>query len=390
VEEWLVAWKTEELCFSARSWFENLLTSLDEAKHSVELETFIFDNDPIGARVLDALQRASARGVRVRLLVDGLGASAWLSHWGHRVWNLNIEVRIFHPLPTRVLSLCAGVWLPFVKSLEMLVRLNNRTHCKILVVDGCVAWVGSWNISKTHYGARSGFEWRDAGVVLTGGSVAALVALFERTWESSFYSRHGGIKRTFKKIRQVLRWEQEFVGNYIHATFASRARKRFRREFCARIEGAKQNVWLATAYFVPPPKLARALVRSAKQGADVRILVPAHSDVPVVSWVSRVYYAALVKSGVRIFEFTPAMMHAKYCVADNWVFLGSANMNFRSLYRDSELGVVLAKKESRDALMTRFLEDLECAREMRASSIRFVPWWQRILGLLFLRVRFWL
>jgi cardiolipin synthase len=388
--EFDVGWNSETVCLSPNQWFSEIENAIREARHSVLLETYIFDDDAVGKRILEALEEASRRGVSVRLLVDGLGAANWLHSLGIRIFHFGFEIRVFHPLPSRVMSWSSGPWDPLSRALQMLIRLNKRDHKKIVVVDGSRAWIGSWNISSSHFGDGKTSEWRDAGCVLLGDSVREVVAVFEHSWMQAFSPTRPRLFGVIRRINSVILRPRMLPWRSVLFTDFLRMRKHFRREVCSRVAQSHTRVWLATAYFVPVPRLVRSLLKAARRGADVRVLVPANSDVPVVPWVSRFFYRELMDGGVRVFEYQPSMMHAKVLVADEWVFVGSANMNFRSFHRDSEIGVVLSQRKAREGLEEQFLRDLEMSREVCCDPMEKVPFWQQVLGFVLFRFRFWM
>ncbi len=385
-----MGWNSEAICFSPTRWFSDMEAAIREAQHSVLLETYIFDDDAVGQKILGALQQAAKRGVSVRLMVDGFGAADWVNALGDSIFRLGFEVRVFHPLPSRIMKWSSGLWDPVSRGLQMLARLNKRDHKKIVVVDGSRAWVSSWNVSASHFGEGESGEWRDAGCVLSGDSVREVVAVFERCWMQAFSPARPRLHGVIRRINSVIWRPRMHPWRAVLHTDAKRMRKHFRGEVFQRVASAKSKVWIATAYFVPVPKLVRSLLKAARQGADVRIMVPANSDVAVVPWVSRFFYRELMDGGVRIFEYLPSMLHAKVLIADEWLLMGSANMNFRSFFRDSEIGVVLSQVESRNALESQFLIDQGESREACCNPIGKVPLWQRMLGMFLFRFRFWM
>ncbi len=391
-----MGWSQESLCFFPRSWFEKFEEGIRNAKHSILLETYIFEDDLVGRQILSELNRAALRGVSVRLIVDGFGSSPWLVSLGKKILDLGFEVRICHPLPGRIVAWSSGFWEPLSRAFQMLTHLNKRDHRKLLIVDGKKAWVGSWNISATHLGLSAkekrkqfGGEWRDSGCVLCGDSVRELVSVFERSWNSAFSPYRPRIHSVLRRLNPRVWRARVFPWRAVFFTDLPKMRRIVRNEIFYRVATSQNRVWLTTAYFVPVPKLVRALLRASKQGCDVRILIPAHSDVAIIPWLSRFYYRELIAGGVRIFEYQPSVLHAKTLLTDDWIFIGSMNMNFRSFYHDYEIGVALSHPASFHTLMEQFVKDLGSAREVSVVPFQRIPWWQNILSLFLFRVRFW-
>lgn len=383
-------WQNERVIFSGAEWFDSMEDAISRAEHSIILETYIFENDGVGQRILRALAAAAARGVRVRLLVDGFGSYNWHVAMGLKFSELGFEVRVYHPMPSLVVRWNSTWLISLQRAIKMFSRLNRRTHRKLFVADDSLAWVGSWNITATHLGV-GGAPWRDAGCVVSGDCVHDLMEIFERAWERSFSPLLPGFRTALKRIqagigRQPFRTKS---GKFVFFTDFGKSRKIFRSEIFSRLQQSTGRVWLATAYFVPVPKLVRALLLASRAGSDVRVLVPARSDIPPARWLGWVFYEELLKGGVRIFEYQPSMLHEKMMLLEDRAFVGSLNLNFRSFYHDNELAVALVSEHALNALASQYEVDLAASREIFGESGSSMPLWQKIVGFLLFRVRFW-
>lgn len=158
-------------------------------------------------------------------------------------------------------------------------------------------------------------------------------------------------------------------------------------DLLVRIVGARRRILIENAYFVPDGSLLRALRAAAEGGADVRIVVPAVSDIFFIPWVTSAFHVGLLRAGVRIFEYTGGMMHAKTMLIDEWGLVGSSNLNHRSLFHDLEADVVLASEEASRSLEVQFEHDCRASREITLNTWRERPWIERALGRLLLWVR---
>jgi cardiolipin synthase A/B len=167
-------------------------------------------------------------------------------------------------------------------------------------------------------------------------------------------------------------------------------RRKNYRDLLARIAAARERIWITNAYFVPRGGLLRALGAAAKAGVDVRILVPAKSDIIFMPWVAAAFYYGLLKSGVRVFEYQPAVLHAKTMLIDDWMTVGSSNLNSRSMFHDLEADVVLSTCESLRALEAAFERDLGQSKEVILADWLKRPILQRWLGRIALRAKRWL
>ncbi|MCM2323552.1 MAG: phospholipase D-like domain-containing protein [Oligoflexia bacterium] len=169
------AWARETVLPGGDRYFVRLLEAFSQATSSIDLETYIFENGPLGNAVLGALETAAARGVRVRLIVDGLGSPSFNRSAVIALAERGIDVRVYHPLP--------WVWFSFSGFLSLFFKLNRRDHRKLCVIDGRIAFTGSMNVSADHLKEHRGTAaWRDTGVEVEGPDAGNLVRAFERTW----------------------------------------------------------------------------------------------------------------------------------------------------------------------------------------------------------------
>jgi len=180
-------WASERLVFDGDQFFAELLADIAQARTSVLLETYIYANDAIGQRVADALTAAMARGVHVRLLVDGAGAHSWIIAHGSELAKRGVPVRVYHPTPFLMLRFL-GRASNLLSLVPLLLKLNRRDHRKVCVIDERLAWVASFNVSSCHCRSIVGDkEWRDTAARVEGAAVAELSAAFAHTWQRSWW-----------------------------------------------------------------------------------------------------------------------------------------------------------------------------------------------------------
>ncbi|MBI2605375.1 MAG: phosphatidylserine/phosphatidylglycerophosphate/cardiolipin synthase family protein [Deltaproteobacteria bacterium] len=381
-----IQWNEETLYDSGDKFFGDLLAAISKAQSSIEFETYIFNDDSLGRKIAEAFKGAAARGVHVRVLVDGIGAPNWVSRFMPDLSLAGVENRVYHPVPwiSRI-----GMHERFARAgllLRLFGRLNRRNHRKTCVTDGGVneggAWVGSMNVANNHLESRMGdHAWRDAAVRVRGTEVAALREAFERAWASAWYPG--------KKFK--LRIYHEPPGlRLLRLNHTRLTRLASYRELLFRIRSARDRVWITNAYFVPRTAFVSALARAARNGADVRLLVPGKSDVPFMAWVTSTFYRQLLGTGVRIYEYLPSMLHAKTLIVDDWAEVGSSNLNHRSLLHDLEVDVVLSFRDTRERLGEHFRRDLTRSREVTLERIRSRPLWLQVLASIILKLRYWL
>jgi cardiolipin synthase len=298
-----------------------MLQAIESARSFLAIEMYRFVSDAVGNRFARALGDASRRGIEVRVLVDSAGCRDTPRSFFGWMRSHGIEVRGVNPLRRFLRRSAASGW---------------RDHRKLLISDGEAAFVGGLNLCRDAAPRNEGGGgWHDAAVRLRGPVVAGVLRSFDHAW--SLESR---IRRTPRRPIAI----PDRAGETPALILESQALGPgpFGRALRFAIRRAERRVWIATPYFLPPRSLRRELAMAARRGVDVRILVPGRSDCPFVLWASQRSYASLLRSGIRIFEWGPSMMHAKVAVVDGlWSTIGSYNLDPLSFFRNRELNVAL-------------------------------------------------
>jgi cardiolipin synthase len=371
-------WESIAVHHSGDAFFNSLERAIEQAQQFIHIEMYIFAFDRLGQRLLRRLGEAVERGVQVRLIVDGIGSGSWIYHVRKYCEQLRVELKVFHELPwTRWQLGRKGIQrrLSISRALQ---RINNRNHRKVCIVDGNRAFVGSMNVIEYHCESLAGPKvWRDCAVEVVGREVAVLEASFQELW-----SRRRGALATARRLRRALA-----SGTLMRLNVRRAQRRENYLDLLVRIVGAQRRILIENAYFVPDGSLLRALRAAAEGGVDVRIVVPAVSDIFFIPWVTSAFHVGLLRAGVRIFEYTGGMMHAKTMLIDEWGLVGSSNLNHRSLFHDLEADVVVASEEASHSLEVQFEQDCSASREITLNTWRERPWIERALGRLLLWVR---
>lgn len=374
----VVVWDEVRLFFDGDEFFKALLLEFDRAQKVIYIESYIFAMDRLGERVLAALGKARQRGVDVRVIVDGIGSGPWLHLLRQGCQRLGIQLKVFHESPWDRLSRGKrlgpkrlGVW-------RTLLRINNRNHRKVCIVDSLKAFVGSMNIIEYHSADLVGASaWRDTGAAVQGKEVSVLEESFNELWQ-----RRRGRMSLARKLRRAIS-----SGSLVRLNIKRSQRKDNYLDLLVRILGARDRIWIENAYFVPDGDLVKALGVAAEAGVDVRIVVPAASDVFFMPWVASAFHVGLLKAGARIFEYNKRMMHAKTLVLDDWGLVGSSNLNHRSLLHDLEADVVLGSVEAVRVLASQFELDCSNSREITLDNWSDRPWIERSVGRALLLMR---
>lgn len=284
--------------------FERMLQTIESATAYVLLEMYLVESGIIAGRFVEALGRAARRGVRVCVIFDGFGSLGLGAAYRRTLIEAGVELRTFNPLALRA-------------------RLQNflRDHRKLLLVDGITAFTGGAGLTDEFaIPGPPGQPWRDLMVEITGPVVADWQRAFDRTW------RRSGAELGLP-VPSVCPPLAEGADGRVSLSEA-RARSMLANGVVRRIQLARERAWIMSAYFVPSRRFRKALRGAARRGVDVRLLVPGpRTDHPWVRQAARRFYGKMLRSGVRIFEYQPRMLHAKLIISDDWVSIGSSNLD---------------------------------------------------------------
>ena len=297
---------------SGREIFPAMLAAIDAAQESVCLETYIYAADSLGERFREALVRARQRGARVRVLVDAVGSISLPAAFWKPLRAAGGEVRQFNPLA--------------------LDRLGIRNHRKLLVCDERVAFVGGFNIASEYDGDGVTSGWCDLGLKVGGQLPGQLAATFEEMFARADF-RH---KRFIRLRRSTARKMVLTPHEQLLLSGPGRGRSPVKRALRSDLARAT-NVQIMVAYFLPTWRIRRDLTRIARRGGTVQLILPGKSDVLVSQLAGQSLYRRFLKAGVQIHEYQPQVLHAKLIIADDVVYVGSANLDPRSLDINYEL-----------------------------------------------------
>jgi cardiolipin synthase len=296
--------------------FPAMLEAIRNARETVTFETFIYWSGAIGRQFSDALSERARAGVKVHVMLDWAGSVRMDASYLHELKAAGVQLEQFHPLRWYTLA-----------------RLNNRTHRKLLVVDGRIGFTGGVGIADQWQGdADSKEHWRDAHFRVEGPAVAQMQATFIDNW--------------IKTRGEVLSGSAYFpelqpVGSSLAQVFKSsrgEGSESVRLMYLLSITAASRHIRLQSAYFVPDEMAIAAFVAARRRGVKVELIVPGpHMDAKVVQSASRSLWSALLDAGVEIFEYQPTMYHCKVLIVDEvWVSLGSTNFDDRSFRLNDE------------------------------------------------------
>lgn len=288
--------------------FRRMLEAIAAARESVLLEMYLVESGTVARRFIDALAGCAQRGVRVHVLFDGFGSLALRAADRRRLSDSGAHLTFFNPLSLRK-------------------RLQNflRDHRKLLVIDGALAFVGGVGLADEFIdGTRGRLAWRDFMLEISGPVVSDWTTAFARNW-----SRSSGTPAIAEAAPEPPD-EAAIAAGALGRLALSEAghRSLLANDVVRRINGAQRRAWIMSAYFVPSRRFRKGLRRAARRGVDVRLLVPGpKTDHPWVRHAARRFYGKMLRSGVRIFEYQPRVLHGKMTLCDDWVSLGSSNLD---------------------------------------------------------------
>jgi cardiolipin synthase A/B len=346
----LLGGNSVDLLIDAAAHYEAWLKSIRGARQRVLLENYIIRDDPVGREFRDALVMRAQAGVLVAVIADWLGC---LGQSRGAFWAplraAGGQVRIFNP---------PQFGEPF--------GWISRDHRKLLVVDGVDGFLSGVCISSKWLGdaARKVPPWRDTGVAIRGPAVAELEAAFVESWSSM-----GAAFEAFPDIPEPAQAAGSVSMRVIATQPPSASLYRLDQLIASM---ARRTLWLCDAYFVGIAPYVQTLMAAARDGVDVRMLVPGNSDVPIVSGLSRSGYRPLLQAGVRVFEWNGSMLHAKTAVADDqWARVGSSNLNVSSWLGNREIDVAIEDVKFAARLAAQYERDLDNATEIVLAPRRY-------------------
>lgn len=340
------------LCPNGPGFFRSLHAALRSAKRFILLEYYMICDDRSGSAFAAELAEAVRRGVRVFLIYDYIGCVETPSSYFRHLAQQGIQL-----LPFNVPSLKRGLrWF------------DKRDHRKMAVVDGTLAFLGGFNIGDEYAGrAARPHRFHDVGFSISGSAVDELVRIFSETWQME----RGELPRIPVAPSGVeAQSRRRGQANVIIISGGPHHRRSYiRNAFLVNIASASEEILIATPYFVPGPRVIRSLLRAARRGVRVRLLLPSLSDVPLVRLLGRSFYGSLLKKGVEICEMEREILHAKVMLIDGErTVLGSANLDQRSFHRNFEINGIIDSRAFGGQIRRLLLEDMADARRIELDE----------------------
>ena len=362
----LVAGNQVDTLLNGDQIFPAMLTAIGGAKKTINFETYIYWSGDVGKRFADALAERARNGVKVNLLVDWVGSQKMDKDMLEQMATSGVEIRKYHPL----------AWY-------MLDKLNNRTHRKLLVVDGRVGFTGGVGIADEWSGhAQDPDHWRDTHYRIEGPAVAQMQAAFVDNWTEVSGRILDGVEyfpreeEAGSQLAQLFHSSNEGGAESIHLMYL------------LAIAAATKSIDLSMAYFVPDDLATGAIVAALKRGVRVRIIVPGrHTDASLVRQASRAKWGPILRAGGQIHEYHPTMFHCKVLVVDGqWTSVGSTNFDNRSFRLNDEANLNVLDAAFAARQLADFQADLAKSRRVTYDEWAARPAtekaWEHVVALL--------
>jgi cardiolipin synthase len=338
---------------------ERLCAEIAAAGKSIHLLYYIFSNDQTGRAVADAVIQASRRGVKCRVLADALASRAFFHHDGLSTELIAAGVEVAAALPVAPLR-------------RRMARMDLRNHRKLAILDDKIAYAGSNNLINPDYGGRRGNPWIDLTGRFTGPIVGELASIFAEDWA---FETGKEIDIPYPDPHEAA--SDQNAGDVFSAqvvpTGPTVPDATFRRLLLAAIQSARQELVLTTPYFVPDETTLLSMMMAVDRGVDVKLILPQTADHFFAAAAGRAHYHSLLRSGVAIHLYQPALLHAKTITVDNtFALFGSANLDVRSFSLNFELTVLLYGQA-----ITQRLRAIQAEYLARSKALELSEWDQR-------------
>jgi cardiolipin synthase A/B len=374
-----------QLLQGGEAYFPALIEALNQASEEVWLATYIFNDDTSGQRVADALAAAAKRGVRVHVLVDGFGCKTWIPVLKAQFAEASVQFEVFRPLDR---------WWAWFQPQQL-----RRMHQKLIAIDERLAFVGGINLIDDRFDVHHGWSREprlDFAVRLEGPVAREVAATVRALWTRAHLGRgwreeviglsrmskplHGAMELLRQLRRTVIGPDSVAPEGLLQLTPVRaglvvrdnlRRRRTIEHAYVQAIHRARHRIDMACPYFYPGSRFRRALERAAARGVEVRLLLQGKVDYRIAALAARVLYDDLLSRGVRIYEYTPAFLHAKVAAVDmRWATVGSSNIDPLSLLLNLEANVVVIDEPFVQELTVRLEQAFQQSTEVVAPPLK--------------------
>ncbi|MBI3563325.1 MAG: phosphatidylserine/phosphatidylglycerophosphate/cardiolipin synthase family protein [Gammaproteobacteria bacterium] len=342
-----------ELFIDGQQFYPDMLAQIQHAQHSILLEQYLVVSGRVVTQFVEAIQGAVRRGVQVYILLDDYGARALSPADRQRLLQSALHCHFYNPFR----------WSALYQSLR-------RDHRKLLIIDGQTAFVGGAGLADSFmYPSDNLPAWHDVVVKMQGAVVADWHHAFTRAWQQATGQIPLMPNSVFKPVAATQPGQVQLADGLLNNEII--------RAAVSQIKKSRQRIWIATPYFVTTHKLRRQLRAAARRGVDVRLLLPGeYNDHPWITHVARRHYLRLLYAGVQIFEYQPRFIHAKLILCDNWVSIGSSNLDRWNQRWNHDANVAIQDAVFTQRVMELFQQDFANSKPISLQLWRQRPWRQ--------------
>ncbi|MBF8982824.1 cardiolipin synthase [Lutibacter sp. B2] len=337
-----------EIFTDGKEKFDALIESIEEAQDHIHMLYYIFKNDSLGKRIVDALTKKAKEGVEVRLLYDAVGGHNLPRNFFKELKDVGGQVVSFFPFKIPLINF----------------RINFRNHRKLAIIDGTYGFIGGFNIGNEYLGLDKKFGyWRDTHLKLNGSAVQMIQIRFMLDWQYASKETMAYDSRYFPEITMNGK-----TGIQIVSSGPDSEQEQIKNGYLKIIHSAKESIYIQTPYFIPDESILSALRIAALSGIDVRLMIPSKPDHMFVYWATYSYIGELLKSGVRTFVYDKGFIHAKTIVVDGKLAsVGTANIDVRSFKLNFEVNAFIYDTFTSNKLKSIFEKDMIDCSELTSD-----------------------
>lgn len=339
--------------------FRSLFRDLENARESIYLQYYIFLDDELGIRMADLLIKKANEGVAVNVIYDHVGSFSSSNAFFRRMKMAGVDTHPFFK-----------VTFP-----QLANRINWRNHRKLVIIDNCIGYIGGMNIADRYVrGMKDGSAWRDTHFRLRGDIVQSLIFSFAVDW---YFLKNPDNSLNLKSAPTEIANE---CGMQLITAGPVDPWNNLSLCFLKAISMAGKSIYIQTPYFLPTDTLLNSLEAAALANVDVRIMIPAKSDSKLLQLATYSYVTRCLKAGIKVYSYTPGMLHAKSMTVDNsFATAGSTNFDFRSFENNFEANLLIYDREINARFRDIFFADLQKCRKLKYSEWKSRPLPQRAL-----------
>lgn len=352
-----------DLLIDGPATYAAMLEAIKSAKQFIHIETYIFSDDETGQQFAETLKSKASEGVEIQVIYDAIGSMSSRESFFAEMADAGIELIEYH----NINPVDGGNPL----------NANIRDHRKLLIVDGVIAFTGGMNISGTYASSSGGRPkdpitegWRDTHISIHGPAVEGFRKIFEDNW----VAQGGSVSEEFAHPADLKKAGSDLIAS-LSSSGGDGSESPIYRAYVEAIRSAKESIWITQAYFTPDKAFLTALKEAGERGVDVRIIVPGISDSKAILHASKSRYGSLMRAGIKIYENTNSLMHAKTAVVDGiWSTVGSSNLDSRSFIHNHEVNAIIFGADFGAQMQAQFNRDIK-----QCQAVTLTEWKDRSL-----------